>query len=151
MSIPRLMLLGFIVPVLLGVIFYGAIASYEPREIPLAFDVKNLAQYPLDKDNFHTEGGNYVLVEGSEDLTIYGLEQYDTIWEAARELGLSHRDLSEDWVEAEVCRIYRVDIEADIATIYEIEFCRREQFLGIEQGVSHGWGYDTAAIKFRYE
>ena len=124
MSIPRLMLLGFIVPMLLGAILYGAIASYEPPEIPVAFDVKNLAQYPLDKNNFTTENGNYVLSFMPKFLFIYGLRQPYTVWEAARELGLSHRDLSEDWVEGEYQRTYRVNIKADIATIYEIEFIR---------------------------
>ena len=150
MSIPRLMLLVFIVTVLLGVILYGAIVNYEPPIVGLAFDVKNLGQYPLDKGNFHTENGNYVLTFMPKFLFVYGLEQDDTIWEAARELGLSHRDLSEDWVDHGDHRTYRVNIKADIATIYEIEFCRREQWLAMEWGGAV-WGYDTAMIKFRCE
>ena len=146
MTIPRLMLLGFIVPMLLGALLYGAIASYEPAAVGLAFDVKNLAQYPLDKGNFHTQNGNYVLTFMPDFLYVYGLWQYDTTREAARELGLSHRDLSEDWVDYGDRRIYKVDIKADIATIYEIEFCRREQWLQMEWGGTV-WGYDTVIIK----
>ena len=152
MTIPRFMLLGFIVPVLLGVILYAAIASYEPPDVGLEFDVKNLAQYPLQetdyRGHFHTEGGNYVLGDLAYGLHIYGLKQYDTTWQAARELGLSHRDLSEDWVDHGSHRIYQVDIKADIATIYEITFGRKEQTLGMEWG-SGVWGYDQAEIKFR--
>lgn len=148
MSIPRLMLLGFIVPMFLGVMLYASIASYEPSEIPVAFDVKNLAQYPLHKSNFHTENGNYVLNFMPDYLFVYGLSQHDTVWEAARELGLSHRDLSEDWVDYGDHRTYKVDIKADIATIYEIEFIRYEQWLAMEWGGAV-WGYDTATIKFK--
>ena len=152
MTIPRFMLLGFIVPVLLGGILYGAIAIYEPPVVGLEFDLKNLAQYPFHEDdyrgNFSTEGSNYVLGDLTYGLHIYGLKQYDTTWQAARELGLSHKDLSEDWVDHGSHRIYQVDIKADIATIYEIEFGRQEQFLGMEWGTGV-WGYDQAAIKFR--
>ena len=154
MIIPRFMLLGFIVPVLLGVTLYVAIASYEPPDVGLEFDAKNLAQYPFHeadyRGNFSTEGWNYVLGYVPGSVNIYGLKRYYTIWEAARELGLSHRDLSEDWVDSGSHRTYQVDIKADIATIYEITFGRKEQFLGMEWG-SEIWGYDMATIKTKNE
>ena len=150
MTIPRLMLFGFIVLVLLGGILYAVIASYEPPDVGLEFDVKNLAQYPLDKSNFHTDGGNYVLNFMPDFLIIYGLEQYDATWEAARELGLSHHDLSDDWVDYGSHKTYKVDIKADIATIYEVEFCRRVRWIDAERSDFSG-GYETATVKFRYE
>lgn len=152
MTIPRFMLLGFIVPVLLGMLLYASIASYQPPDVGLAFDAKHLSQYPFRNDDypghFHTESGNYVLGDLSDSINIYGLKQHHTIWEAARELGLSHRDLSEDWVGSEGCRTYRVEIQTDIATIYEIEFCRSE-YLKTREWASEILGYDMATIKYR--
>ena len=152
MTIPRFMLLGFIVPVLLGAILYAAIASYEPPDLGLEFDLKNLRKYPFQetdyRGHFDAEGGNHVLGDLTYGLTIYGLNQYDTTWQAARELGLSHRDLSEDWVDLGSHRIYQVDIKADIATIYEITFGRKEQFVAMELRTGD-WCFDQAEIKFR--
>ena len=152
MTIPRFMLLGFIVPVLLGVMLYASIASYQPLDVGLEFNLKNLQKYPFQeadyRGNFSTEGGNYVLGDLTYGLRIYGLKQYYTTWEAARELGLSHRDLSEDWMDMGSHRIYQVDIKADIATICEITFSRSEQWKHMEWE-SKIWGYDMATIRFR--
>ena len=154
MTIPRFMLLGFIVPVFLGVTLYVAIASYEPPDVGLEFDAKNLAQYPFHeadyRGNFSTEGSNYVLGYVPGSVNIYGLKRYHTTWEAARELGLSHSDLSDDWVGYEGQRIYQVDIKADIATICEIEFTRSE-YLKRREWASEIWGYDMATIKTKNE
>ena len=152
MTIPKFMLLGFIVPVLLGVMLYAAIASYTPPDVGLEFDAKNLAQYPFRNDDyrghFHTEGGNYILGYLSGSINIYGLKGYHTIWEVARELGLSHRDLFEDWVGSDGSRTYQVNIKAGIYTVSEIEFTRSE-YLKSREWASKILGYDMATIKFR--
>ena len=141
MTIPRLMLLGFIVPIMFWILVYCAIASYEPAKIPVMFDAKNLDKYPLDKHNFFAkDSGNWHYVLSiPAGVRVYGFPPGFNVNDVVQALGLNRFDLFEDWVGHEHSRSYFVDI----GDIYEFEFHRAEYAMG------HAWGYSMVDIKFK--
>ena len=140
MTIPQFMLFSFLVLIVAGTLVYCTIESYESAQIPVAFDVKNLDKYPLDRSNFFAkDSGNWhYVLRIPEGVTVYGFHSGKNINQVAQALGLERADLSEDWVGHEHSRSYFVDI----GDIYELEFHRAEYAMG------HAWGYSDVDVKF---